>query len=380
MEVQKVSLMGPVRILHTLCRVGSGGVEQCRLLMARHLSPDRFEHCVICQDISGGLPAEFEKLGWQIETIGPPRHILDPAWHRKAIAIARAFKPHIVHGAVYEGEALACSIGLAHPRVPVIMEETSDPVNRRWTGNVLMRAMLARAKVAVAVSPAVGDYLTGRLRLPSAKVRIIDNAVAEPPAPSLTQVELLRRGLGIRPGELVIGTTGRVHDSHKRISDLLQALTIIRQDFPNTRLLVVGDGPDRAGLEELARQLGVEQACIWAGYQSSPADYYHVMDVFVLASAHEAFGLVLVEAMFARRPVVGTRVGGIPYVLDDGKAGLLVPPLNPEALAQTILTLLTDHDQRSRLGELGYRRATDRFTARRYLDDIERLYVSLITP
>ena len=101
------------------------------------------------------------------------------------------------------------------------------------------------------------------------------------------------------------------------------------------------------------------------------------MDVFVLASAHEAFGLVLVEAMFARCAVVGTAVGGIPYVLDEGRAGVLVPPLNPNALAQAISALLDNAHERAQLAEAGYQRACDRFSAARYVNDIDDLYGSL---
>ena len=95
---------------------------------------------------------------WTIHKIGLAPSILNLAWHDRAYEIARD-QPDIVHGAVYEGEALACGIGLRMPSVKVVMEETSDPVNRRWTGDALMRLMCLRADLCIGVSPKVTDYL-----------------------------------------------------------------------------------------------------------------------------------------------------------------------------------------------------------------------------
>jgi len=367
-----------IKVLHSLTRIGSGGVEQRRLLMARHLPPDRFEHIVVCQDISGGLPSEFDKLGWRVETIGAPSHIFDISWHCKAISIARDFKPDIIHGAVYEGEALACSVGIANPKIPVIMEETSDPANRSWKGNMLMRAMLIRANVSIAVSPAVGNYLIKKLRVPAHKVKVIVNAVEGPEQKVAENIDFLRCKLGLSKDDIIIGTVSRIDDSHKRISDLLKAFSVVLKSFKKARLLIIGDGPDLQVLQEKAILLGIKHAVIWAGYQPSPSDFYALMDVFVLASAREAFGLVLVEAMFSKCAVVGTCVGGIPYVLDNGNSGVLVPPFDPERLGKALIKLLEDECWREELGILGYNRAIQHFSAERYSSDIENLYCSLV--
>ena len=101
------------------------------------------------------------------------------------------------------------------------------------------------------------------------------------------------------------------------------------------------------------------------------------MDVFVLASSREAFGLVLAEAMMAGLPVVGTKVGGIPDVLDGGSAGLLVPPFDPAGLAGAIQFLRDDPVQRRELAARGKRLAESRYRPERYIADITRLYESL---
>jgi len=366
-----------VRVLHTLCRIHSGGVEQRRKLLAQGLKSDRYEHAVICQEYSGNIPNFLREAGWKIHEIGLAPSILDLAWHSRAFEIARAFQPDIVHGAVYEGEALACSIGLRMPRVKVILEETSDPVNRRWTGNALMRAMSMRADACVGVSPKVVDYLDKTLRIPRRKIRLINNAVPAVAAPSETRLAELRASLGIDASDVIIGSVGRVLDEHKRFSDIIRALPLIRAYQPRARLLIVGDGPDRAILEELAEELGLKGAVIFAGYHGAPRDLYFLMDIFVLASAHEAFGLVLVEAMLSEVPVVATAIGGIPFVLDNGNAGMLVQPLQPKALAAGVINLLGDQKAAQAYRATGLKRVRSAFTEARYVKDVAKLYTDV---
>nr|WP_255425088.1 glycosyltransferase [Spiribacter sp. SSL99] len=367
-----------VRILHTLGWVTGGGVERCRVMLAKGLRSEQYEHSLICQKADGPVHEILRDAGWSINEIGVAPSILSRMWHARAHSIARAFQPHIVHGAVYEGEALACGIGLRMPTVKVIMEETSDPVNRRWTGNALMRAMCLRADACIGVSPKVVDYLHNTLRIPERKVRLINNAVSEMPDPSEQRLAELRNMLGIDTNDIIIGSVGRVFDSHKRFSDLIRALVCIRFDQPKARLLIIGDGPDRVMLQKLAVELGLTDAIIFAGYQGEPRDLYHLMDVFVLASAHEAFGLVLVEAMLSGVPVVATEVGGIPFVLDHGKAGILVPSLQPREIADAVLFLLMDHEAAQSYRSAGLERARSAFSEDRYIKDIADLYAEAL--
>lgn len=366
-----------LRCLHTLGWVTGGGVEQLRLLLAQGLRSDRYEHALICQEADGPIPDKLRNAGWTIHVIGLAPGILNPAWHSRAYQIAKEFKPDILHGAVYEGEALACSIGLRMPSVKVIMEETSDPVNRRWTGNALMRAMCLRADVCIGVSPKVADYLKGTLKIPKQKIRTVNNAVPEVEMPSAERLQDMRATLEIRPGDLIIGSVGRIYDGNKRFSDLIRALPAVRERHPTARVLIVGDGPDRTMLAELAQSLNVAPDVIFAGFQGNARDFYHVMDIFALASAHEAFGLVLVEAMLAEIPIVATAVGGIPFVLDGGRTGRLVPPLDPTKLSAAIVDLLDNPSERARLAREGLSRARSEFSASRYLAEIDHLYHTL---
>lgn len=369
--------MDKIRILHCLETVGSGGVEQRRLTLARQLDGARYEQSLVCTKAVGALPARFAEAGCPLHAVGVFRGVLDREPYRQALRVVREFRPHIIHGAVFEGVSLATILGRL-ARVPVIIgEETSDPVNRRWRGHLLLRLLGALSHQMVAVSPAVEQYLLGRLHLPRSKVTLINNGVAEMAPPDENQVRALRERFELAPEHFVIGTVGRLLDRHKRVSDLLRALAALLPACPEARLLVVGKGPDEGMLRELAGQLGVAAQVRFAGYQADPQPCYALMDVFALASAMEAFGLVLVEAMQAGLPVVATRVGGIPGVVDEGASGLLVPPGQPPALAEALLALRRDPARRQSMGRAGRALATSNFGAERYVRDVDHLYQRL---
>ena len=369
--------MAKLKVLHCLETVGSGGVEQLKLIKAKHLDKSRYEQALICTKAIGVLPAQFASAGCPVYEIGVFRDIFDRERYKRASAFVRQFQPDIIHGAVYEGVAVASLAG-RWGGVPIIIgEETSDPVNRRWTGSLLYRGLAALTHQMVAVSPAVQDYLVNRIRLPATKVALINNGVADPGPASEEQRRSVRNSLNIKPDDFIIGSCGRLLDEHKRFSDLIEAFALVRKQFANAKLLIVGEGPDETMLRNLSGQLGISDHVFFAGHQGETRPYYDVMDIFALASAHEAFGLVLVEAMYADLPVVATRVGGIPTVVIDGETGLLVEPKSPASLADNLLVLINDASLRKSMGQRGHSRAVAELSAERYVHEFDVLYQRL---
>ena len=135
----------------------------------------------------------------------------------------------------------------------------------------------------------------------------------------------------------------------KGIQDLLRAFAQLYEQFPTAALYLVGDGPDREAMEALARELGIAGRAHFTRFVANPRAHLAEADVFVLASHKEPGGLVLCEAREAGCAIVATHVDGNPEMLDDGKAGLLVPPASPAALAGAISLLLTDAAARAEL-------------------------------
>ncbi len=152
----------------------------------------------------------------------------------------------------------------------------------------------------------------------------------------------------------------------KGVPVLFEALTGLRARHPGLRLTLIGDGPERPGLEAEARALGLEAAVTFAGYRSQAevAEALAETDILVLPSFAEGVPVVLMEAMAARVPVVTTRIAGIPELVEDGASGCLVPPGDPAALAAALDRLAADADLRARMGAAGRARVVADYDSR----------------
>lgn len=372
-------VMSKIRVLHCLEAVSSGGVEQRRLSLAKYLDPQVYEQRLICTKATRSLPSQFEDAGCVITEVGVFRSILDLPKYKKALRVINEFRPHIIHGAVFEGVAMSAVAGTLG-RVPVIIgEETSNPINRSWRGNLVYKGITALTHHMVAVSPAVECYLTDKVGLARNKISVISNGVSEKKPPSAESTSDLRDLLGVTKEDFVIGTVGRLFDRSKRVSDIIKALPFILSQISTAKLLVVGTGPDELTLRILAEKIGLSDKVIFVGYQSDTRKFYELMDVFVLASAHEAFGLVLVEAMFSELPVVATRVGGIPKVVVDEETGFLCDPYFPNQIAENVIRLFKSPDLKKVFGLAGKERARKYFSENRYVNDVDVLYRKLLS-
>ena len=140
---------------------------------------------------------------------------------------------------------------------------------------------------------------------------------------------------------------------------------------------MVGDGPDRERLEQLAHDLGIARTTFFVGYQEDVAGYYRLFDAFVLPSVNEGTPVSAIEALASGTPVVATRVGGVPDVVRDGVDGFLVEPGDTEAAAERLAELARDPALRKRLGDAG-REVRARYSVTRLVDDVDRLYRSLL--
>lgn len=295
-------------------------------------------------------------------------------------ALIRQVQPDIIHGAVFEGAALASLAGTLE-RVPIIVtEETSEATNRSWRGHAIFRAIVSFSDQVVAISDQVAHDLVAVTAVPARKVRVITNGVEPYPIPTDADRRAARSQWHIPADAPVIGTMCRlVDDSHKRVSDVIRAMPHLLEAYPSLTLLVCGEGRVQPMLEELARELGVEASVVFAGNVPDPSVGFAAMDVFVHVAAREGFGLAVAEAAFCALPIVTTGVGGIASIVVPDETALIVPVGDPEAIATAVGQLLDDPSLRTRLGHAGRQRALERFSAQRYVQDVEAMYRDLMT-
>jgi glycosyltransferase involved in cell wall biosynthesis len=169
----------------------------------------------------------------------------------------------------------------------------------------------------------------------------------------------------------------------KRPDILIQAAPLVLAEFPAARFLIVG-GTHAAppgyyeGLVQLVARLGLQERVIFAGFRHDVAEFYPAFDVLVLTSQGEPFGKVLIEAMAAATPVVGTALGGPLEIIQDGVTGLLIPPGDPAAVAGAIVELARDPERARALGRAGRAWVQGRFGIEKYTTDIEGLFGSVL--
>lgn len=370
-----------IKILHIQETIGSGGVERLRLSLAKHLDKSVFDQIFVCTNAVGNIPEEIRALGFEVISIGELKSPFDWKQHKKVQKIIDVYKPNIIHGAVFEGVTLAAINGWLK-KVPVILiEETSDPQNRSWKGDMLMKVFSRLANKVIGVSEGVTEeYLKGKLNPSSSKAITINNGVAIPRCISEDELNVARMQYGISASDFVIGSMGRMlQDSHKRFSDLIKSFAVFARNKINVKLLLVGDGPELDGYRKLVNSLGIKKKVIFAGYQSDITLYYKLMNVFALVSAREAFGLVLAEAMLNKLPVLATRVGGMKYVVNDNETGYLVERYNVEDIAKKMQTFYTNKDLSIKMGQAGYRKAINAYTEEMYAKNIGSLYHELVS-
>lgn len=356
--------------------VTGGGVERRRLSLAKYLNKGIFQMKLVGTYKGGNIAEQIEENGVEIIEIGGFKGPFHWEKHKRVQKIIDDFQPHIVHGAVYEGNTLAAINGFLKKVPIVLLEETSNPKNRSTKASFLLKVFSMVSDFFIAIAPNVANYLTEKAGVSSKKVIIINNGVEIPREVSIEEVEKLKQTYKIGKDDFVIGSVGRLFNDVKRVTDLLEATAILNN--PKLKLLIVGGGPDEGIIRQKAIDLQIIGNVIFTGYNFDTAPFYNLMDLFCIVSSHEGFGLVAAEAMLNRLPVIATKVGGLQDIVVDQETGFLIPPYSPKMISEKIQYLIDHPKYRKSIGEKGYQRAMLHYTAERYCKEVEDLYLDLL--
>jgi glycosyltransferase involved in cell wall biosynthesis len=189
--------------------------------------------------------------------------------------------------------------------------------------------------------------------------------------------EEMRRELGIRPGDRVVGTVGRLVREKGQIH-LIEALGYLKDEWKNLKCMFIGEGPEAEFLRQKASELKVQDMCLFVGMRRDVEAIYPILDAFVLPSAREPFGLVLLEAMASEVPVIATSSGGPKEFIQSGVNGLLFPPEDGKALASRVSFLLSHRDESRSMALAGKKTAEERFPVKETVRRTEQVYLSLL--
>jgi len=374
----------PLRVVHLVSLLGwAGGGERFAARLVAALDPERFDrhYCVTRwdpeRDAGPGTETELELLRESgVDFIGLRRRgKLDLLAWRPLLRLLRSEQVDVIHAHMFGSNVAGVVLGRL-ARVPVVVahEQTWDyqgrPVRR-----FLDRELIARGSDAfIAVSSEDRRRMIEIERIPPEDIVLIPNAVPQGEPASGRDV---RSEFGIGADDPVVGVVAMMRPQ-KALEVLLEAAAILTHRFPTLRVVLVGGGSKQPGLEARAAELGLGERVLMPGQRDDVADLIASFDVATLSSDFEGTPLALMEYMDAARPIVATRVGGIPDLVDDGVEALLVPPRDPPALAEAIGELLSDRERAAELGERARERRRREFdidvTAERVGELYEELY------
>jgi len=175
---------------------------------------------------------------------------------------------------------------------------------------------------------------------------------------------------------LIIISVAELHE-RKGLKYLIKAISEVKEKYPNIKLVIVGEGPDRKNLENLIKKLKLENNVILLGRRKEIPKLLKSSNIFVLPSRREAFGLVNLEAMITPLPVIASKVGGIPEIIKDGETGILVESENEKELAQALEKLIPNSPLREEMAKKGFLRVKENFSAQKMAEEHEKLYMEL---
>ena len=384
----------PIRVLRVIARLNVGGPALHVSYLTEGLASRGYETTLAAGHIStgeGSMAFVAEKRGIEVTSVADLQREVSPLQDARVVrelaALIRQLRPHVLHthtakaGAV--GRLAARAVGSERP--PLVVHTFHGHTLRGYFGparekayRLIERRLAREADALIAVSPEVRDELVAFGVAPATRFAVIRLGIElSERMEGSERGDALRASLGIPPDRFTVGWVGRM-TAVKQAPDVLRAVGLLRQQGHDAALVLVGDGPDRVHLESLAHELGIEEGTHFVGFQDEVGPWFHTFDALLLPSRSEGTPVSAIETLASGRPVVATRVGGIPDVVTDGVDGFLVDAGDVEAAARRLAELASDPELRRRMGEAGRRRTVDRYRVDRLVDDVDRLYRSLL--
>ena len=386
-----------IKVLHIITRMDRGGSAQNTLLTCQELSQ---KYAVV---LAHGLSRESKMTHQERQSVerqikeAQKRGLKDisiPCLVRR-IDLVRDFlaflsilrllireKPAIVHTHTYKAGILGCWAAKM-AGVPIIVHTPHGNIFYGHFSPLVTRFFMMVEEITAALIDRLvaltegerNDYVAFSIVNPNKIVTIHSGVNIDPFTKSSVNIEEKKRSLGLNPQGLVVGTVGWLLPIKGPVY-LLKAMAEIWQSHPQIQLIYVGKGDLEEDVKKEAYRIGVSDKVAFLGWRDDIPEIMQVLDIFVLPSLNEGMGRVLVEAMAAGRPIVASRVGGIPDLVKDGQNGFLVKPSDVSDLSFAIKKLLDDKKMREEMGKKGRALAKD-YSVEKMVDKIDALYTSL---
>jgi L-malate glycosyltransferase len=366
------------KVLFVVDTLDLGGTETQTMQLARQLKANGHSVAVGCLHPGGVLAQDLIKEGIPVVEFPKPGSLLSLNGAYQMFRLAcfiRRNKFDVVHAHDLWANLMAVPAARI-TGAPVILSSQRELGILFWYTPFRRKVIATIHRLSSQVvtnSAAAKKFLVEDFRVPSGQVQVLRNGVDfqrfalahEDRRKIFPTLDLKAR---------LVAVVANMHSSVKGHHDLIEAARIICRVMPQTSFVLVGDGKERPKIEEHAKRAGVREHFVFLGRRKDVPELLACCELSVLASSSEALPNSVLEAMAAGLPVVATRVGGIPEIIEDGISGLLIPPHDHQALADAVLRVMQDPALAASLAHAGQQRVRTQFTFDRLVVEIERLY------
>ena len=351
-----------------------GGMEAIAAQIACGLDPAKYDVEIWCVHRGGKFVELVRQKGvevkvFNITTYHNPLNILKLA---KAFKEAKA---DIVHTHGYFASTIG-RIAAKLAGVPVCVNHVHSSYWEYSPQNLFIERFLsAFTQKIICVSDTVRDFVIQKEKIDPLKIKVIYNGIS----PLETNDRLqMRKAFKVASEEIIITAVGSLFEN-KGHKILFKALSLLKDKHPHIKCWIVGEGPMEKELKEMAGALNLGSVIVFLSLRDDVPQLLSASDLFVLASVYrEGMPVSILEAMGAKLPVIASRIGGVPELIDDRKNGLLVLSGDAMALAGAIEELILDKDKRLEFASKAYIKFKEQFNAQNMIAGIERIYQEFI--
>jgi glycosyltransferase involved in cell wall biosynthesis len=363
-----------MKVLHLMKVKGVGGAEQHLLQLLPALRARGVDARFLSLD-AGDDSARFHRA--LAERDVPCRRVpcgldVSPRLAAAVAAAARDERPDLVHTHMVHADVYG-SLAARTVRRPFVSTRHNDDRYLLGPFRHVDRAFMRPARAIVAISDAVREFHV-KAGLPADKLVTIHYGLDEPP---VVPSELTPGDAGVPDGAPLVLAIGRLIEQKDQVT-MLRAFARVHEQQPDARLAILGWGPLEGALHGERTRLGLEESVLMPG-RVEPSAWLERADVFLHTSRWEGFGIVLLEAMLSRLPVVATRVSAVPEVVVDGSTGTLVEPGDVDSVAAAVAQFISDPAKARAFGEAGELRARTEFSVARMTDRTIAVYESAVS-
>lgn len=354
-----------LKILHIDPETNWGGGESQVMGLAGYLAARGHHNHLLCHP-RGALWEAARRAG--LETL--PLSLRNEVDLRPVFSLRRLIRDgryDIVHFHTKRAHALSLWLGRIHPGLRYVVTRRMDYPLRR--GRYVDFLYNRRVDGVVAISRKIAELLV-QAGVRAERIRLIPSGID--PAPFV-----MSESQGTSRGPAVVGTVA-VLEERKGHRILLEAATALKQQGHRVKYRWAGEGSERPALERQLLASGLQGEVEFAGFVGAVPEFLSTIDIFALPSLYEGLGVSVLEAMAAGKPVVATRAGGLPEIVDDGVTGVLVPPGDAEALARALATLVSSPTLAREMGVKGRERVLRGFTMEKMARANEDYYYELL--